>query len=160
MMQTPYRPRFFSLSAVRSLLAASLLLAALAPVTAQAGAQIYEPLADSVREALSAIVADAPVAPERIRRDPLAARWIDAQSERLARRVPDPAEREELLATVYYESARAGLDPELVLGLIEAQATQFLGGATWANVWAFILLIIVLVFRPQGLLGAKVVDRA
>ncbi|HPF75710.1 MAG TPA: branched-chain amino acid ABC transporter permease [Phycicoccus elongatus] len=48
----------------------------------------------------------------------------------------------------------------LVLGLIEAQATQFLGGATWANVWAFILLIIVLVFRPQGLLGAKVVDRA
>ena len=39
---------------------------------------------------------------------------------------------------------------DLVLGLIEAQATQFLGGATWANVWAFILLIIVLVFRPQG----------
>ena len=27
----------------------------------------------------------------------------------------------------------------LVLGIIEAQATQFLGGATWANVWAFIL---------------------
>ena len=79
-------------------------------------------LADSVREALSAIVADAPVAPERIRRDPLAARWIDAQSERLARRVPDPAEREELLATVYYESARAGLDPELVLGLIEVES--------------------------------------
>lgn len=48
----------------------------------------------------------------------------------------------------------------LVLGVIEALATQYLGGATWANVWAFVLLIIVLVFRPQGLLGAKVVDRA
>ncbi len=122
MMQPPSHPRFFSRSAARFLLAAALLLAALAPVTTQAGAQIYEPLADSVREALSAIVADAPVAPERIRRDPLAARWIDAQSERLTRRVPDPAEREELLATVYYESARAGLDPELVLGLIEVES--------------------------------------
>ena len=48
----------------------------------------------------------------------------------------------------------------LVLGVIEAQATQYLGGAAWANVWAFILLIIVLVFRPQGLLGKKAVDRA
>ena len=48
----------------------------------------------------------------------------------------------------------------LVLGVIEALATQYLGGATWANVWAFVLLIIVLVFWPQGLLGAKVVDRA
>ncbi len=48
----------------------------------------------------------------------------------------------------------------LVLGVIESLATQYLGGAAWANVWAFVLLIIVLVFRPQGLLGAKVVDRA
>ena len=48
----------------------------------------------------------------------------------------------------------------IVLGLIEALATQYVGGATWASVWAFVLLIVVLVFRPQGLLGAKVVDRA
>ena len=34
------------------------------------------------------------------------------------------------------------------------------GGAAWKDVWAFVLLILVLVFRPQGLLGAKVVDRA
>ena len=30
----------------------------------------------------------------------------------------------------------------------------------WKDVWAFVLLILILVFRPQGLLGAKVVDRA
>lgn len=52
----------------------------------------------------------------------------------------------------------------LVLGVIETMATQYVpgqfGGQTWADVWAFILLIIVLVFRPQGLLGARVVDRA
>ena len=52
----------------------------------------------------------------------------------------------------------------LVLGVVEAFATQFIpgqfGGSAWKDVWAFVLLIVVLVFRPQGLLGAKVVDRA
>ncbi|GAA3615586.1 branched-chain amino acid ABC transporter permease [Marihabitans asiaticum] len=49
----------------------------------------------------------------------------------------------------------------LVLGVLETLAVQFLpGGSPWKDVWAFALLILVLVFRPQGLLGAKVVDRA
>jgi len=52
----------------------------------------------------------------------------------------------------------------LVLGVVESMATQFIpgqfGGSPWKDVWAFALLILVLVFRPQGLLGAKVVDRA
>jgi branched-chain amino acid transport system permease protein len=52
----------------------------------------------------------------------------------------------------------------LVLGVVEAMATQYVpgqfGGTPWKDVWAFALLIIVLVFRPQGLLGARVVDRA
>ena len=48
----------------------------------------------------------------------------------------------------------------LVLVLVEALASNYLGTTAWKDVWAFILLILVLVFRPQGLLGAKVVDRA
>jgi branched-chain amino acid transport system permease protein len=52
----------------------------------------------------------------------------------------------------------------LVLGVAEAMATGFIpgtfGGSSWKDVWAFVLLILVLVFRPQGLLGARVVDRA
>jgi branched-chain amino acid transport system permease protein len=52
----------------------------------------------------------------------------------------------------------------LVLGVVEAMATQYVpgqfGGGSWKDVWAFVLLILVLVFRPQGLLGARVVDRA
>lgn len=52
----------------------------------------------------------------------------------------------------------------LVLGIAESMATQFIpgqfGGSAWKDVWAFALLILVLVFRPQGLLGARVVDRA
>jgi branched-chain amino acid transport system permease protein len=52
----------------------------------------------------------------------------------------------------------------LVLGVVESMATQYIpgqfGGGSWKDVWAFVILILVLVFRPQGLLGARVVDRA
>jgi branched-chain amino acid transport system permease protein len=52
----------------------------------------------------------------------------------------------------------------LVLGTVEVLATAYIpgtfGGSAWKDVWAFVLLILVLVFRPQGLLGARVVDRA
>lgn len=58
----------------------------------------------------------------------------------------------------------------LVLGVVETLVTQYtqllpgalgqFGGSSWKDVWAFALLILILVFRPQGLLGAKVVDRA
>ncbi|MEO5609029.1 MAG: branched-chain amino acid ABC transporter permease [Ornithinibacter sp.] len=52
----------------------------------------------------------------------------------------------------------------LTLGIVESMAVQFIpgtfGGSPWKDVWAFALLIVVLVFRPQGILGAKVVDRA
>ncbi len=48
----------------------------------------------------------------------------------------------------------------LVLGVVEALASSYLGTAAWKDVWAFLLLILVLVFRPQGIMGAKVVDRA
>ena len=45
----------------------------------------------------------------------------------------------------------------LVLGVVEALATQYIpgqfGGGSWKDVWAFVILILVLVFRPQGLLG-------
>lgn len=52
----------------------------------------------------------------------------------------------------------------LVLGVVESMATQYVpgqfGGGSWKDVWAFVILILILVFRPQGLLGARVVDRA
>ena len=51
----------------------------------------------------------------------------------------------------------------LVLGLVEGMVSLIpgtFGGSAWKDVWAFVLLILVLVFRPQGLLGARVVDRA
>jgi branched-chain amino acid transport system permease protein len=57
----------------------------------------------------------------------------------------------------------------IVLGIAEALATGYMsevpgmelfGGGAWKDVWAFALLIIVLLVRPQGLLGERVSDRA
>ena len=51
----------------------------------------------------------------------------------------------------------------LVLGLVEGMATLIpgtFGGSAWKDVWAFVILILVLVFRPQGLLGERVPDKA
>ncbi|MFD8147290.1 branched-chain amino acid ABC transporter permease [Streptomyces sp. NPDC059708] len=57
----------------------------------------------------------------------------------------------------------------LVLGLAETLTTAYvadvpgmqqLGGQSWGNTWAFVLLILVLLFRPQGLMGERVADRA
>jgi branched-chain amino acid transport system permease protein len=51
-----------------------------------------------------------------------------------------------------------------VLGLVEVMATQYVpgqfGGGAWKDAWAFVVLILVLVFRPTGLLGERVAARA
>jgi branched-chain amino acid transport system permease protein len=48
-----------------------------------------------------------------------------------------------------------------VLGVVEVMATQYLPlGSGYKDVWAFIVLIGVLVFRPAGLLGERVAARA
>ncbi|MCL2096621.1 MAG: branched-chain amino acid ABC transporter permease [Oscillospiraceae bacterium] len=46
----------------------------------------------------------------------------------------------------------------LLLGLLEAVGTQFLG-SQWKDVFAFGLLIIILILRPNGLLGKSEIER-
>jgi soluble lytic murein transglycosylase-like protein len=48
--------------------------------------------------------------------------FIAAMSEKLASRIPDAGARNEFLATVHYEATRAGLDPQLVLGVIHHES--------------------------------------
>jgi branched-chain amino acid transport system permease protein len=55
----------------------------------------------------------------------------------------------------------------LLLGLIEALGAGYIGdltggvlGSHYQDVFAFIILVAVLIFRPQGLLGERVADRA
>jgi soluble lytic murein transglycosylase-like protein len=94
-------------------------------LSARAGAQIEEPLATSVRSALSAAVSDdaPPRAGFEMIEDRLAyLRWLGEMSERLKGRKAEHATRVEFLETLWYESRRAGLEPELVLGLIQVES--------------------------------------
>ncbi len=51
-----------------------------------------------------------------------------------------------------------------LIGMVEVMATQYMpgqfGGSAWKDAWAFVVLIVVLVFRPTGLLGERVAARA
>lgn len=48
--------------------------------------------------------------------------WMSEMSKRLKNRIPDQGMREDFLRTVDYEATRAGLDPQLVLGLIQVES--------------------------------------
>ena len=102
-----------------------LALLAGATTLAHAGAQREEPLANAVRTALSAAIAKSvPPVPVFVddRRKQSYERWLRGAGERLKKRKPDDLVREEFLRTVWYEATRAGLDPTLVLGLVEVES--------------------------------------
>lgn len=101
---------------------ATAILLAAASGAARAGAQQYEPLAASVRAALHAAVSDAAAPTLPIADAGERSRWLNEMSRRLERRIPDPAYRTELLTSIHYEATRAGLDPQLVLGLIQVES--------------------------------------
>jgi soluble lytic murein transglycosylase-like protein len=90
-----------------------------------AGAQVEEPLADSVRSALSAAIANR--APPKPVFDSTEARlaylkWLGEMSARLQKRKAEHVARVEFLETLWYESARAGLEPALVLGVAQVES--------------------------------------
>lgn len=90
-----------------------------------AGNQKEEALADSVRVALSRAITDS--APPKVRIEDIDQRikylnWLGEMSVRLARRLPDRQVRIEFLETLWYESTRAGLAPDLVLGLVQVES--------------------------------------
>jgi soluble lytic murein transglycosylase-like protein len=109
----------------RRLLAAGAAICLARPGATHAGAQVEEPLADAVRTALSAAVANAaPPRPafERIEDRLRYLQWLGAMSDRLKRRKSEHQTRVEFLEAVWYESRRAGLETELVLGLIQVES--------------------------------------
>ena len=101
-------------------------LAALAPTReARAGAQVEEPLANAVRSALHAAVTDsAPPKPSFDNMDERLKylRWLGSVSERLRKRTTEHMTRVDFLEAVWYESKRKGLEPALVLGLIQVES--------------------------------------
>lgn len=92
---------------------------------AWAGGQQYEPLSDSVRSALSLSIADRGLA--RVKYDNIEdrlayLRWLGTMSDRLKRSKSDFERRRDFLEVVYYEAKRAGLEPELMLALIQVES--------------------------------------
>ena len=107
-------------------LAPVLLMAGLAlPGAATAGNQKEEAIADSVRLALANSIRDARPPKPTFRDAAAKARyqlWLGQMSDRLKRKLPDDQVRLEFLEAAWYESSRAGLDPGLVLGLIQVES--------------------------------------
>ena len=95
-------------------------MAALAAVpSALAGAQKQEPLSAAIRATLAKAVTDR----ELVRRDdPESLIWVRAMHDRVHERVRDERTARELLALVRYEALRAGLDPRLVLAVIDVES--------------------------------------
>ncbi|MBU6460283.1 MAG: transglycosylase SLT domain-containing protein [Proteobacteria bacterium] len=83
-----------------------------------------ELMSDSVRVALS----NAIEAPVNLKEDPGFSSkkekkaWFNSMSDRLKTSIPDAFMRRRFLAMVHYEADRAGLDPQLVLGLIQVES--------------------------------------
>ncbi len=101
-----------------SLAAAGLCCAA----SAQAGTQREEALSASVRSMLQRAVSDQAAPKLAFSSQQEAQAWLDEMSQRLAKKMPDAEYRFDFLSTVHYEATRAGLDPQLVLGLIEVES--------------------------------------
>ena len=99
----------------------ALLLVLWAPMSF-AGNQQYEPLSTSVQASLYAAISDQATPFLAFDTVQEARTWLDVMSKKLETRIPDRRTREEFLVTVHYEAKRAGLDPQLVLGLIQVES--------------------------------------
>ena len=89
---------------------------------AHAGAQVEEELSASVQASLQAAISDL-AAPRLVFDSEIeASAWLNEMSARLANKIPDSRTRIDFLKTVHYEATRAGLDPQIVLGLIQVES--------------------------------------
>ncbi len=104
----------------RRLAAVAFAMAAMAATpSAHAGAQKQEPLSAAIRATLAKAVTDR----DLVRRDdPDTRAWVLAMRERVHARVRDERLARELLEMVRYEAMRAGLDPKLVLAVIDVES--------------------------------------
>lgn len=104
----------------RLLLAGGALLCC--PQLLLAGAQREETLSDDVASVMRSSVDNVNPARLVFERAADGERWLCDMSQRLTRYIADEAERRRLLVNIQYESSRAGLDTQVILGLIEVES--------------------------------------
>ena len=101
---------------------ALLLICVVAMREGVAGEQQYEPLSASVQAVLHRSVADRASPRLTFASQAEGAAWLAEMSKRLIKHIPDDITRQDFLTTVQYEATRAGLDPQLVLGVIQVES--------------------------------------
>lgn len=90
--------------------------------TCFAGGQREEPLSNSVKAVMQKSISDL-AAPQLMFDNPAEGEaWMAQMSVRLQKRIPDEVYRRDFLKSVHYEATRAGLDPQIVLGLIQVES--------------------------------------
>jgi soluble lytic murein transglycosylase-like protein len=87
-----------------------------------AGEQKEAALSIRVKAVMQQSVSDA-AAPRLMFADPYQGQaWLAEMSQRLQKHIPDQDYRQDFLISAHYEATRAGLDPQLVLGLIHVES--------------------------------------
>lgn len=79
-------------------------------------------LPDDIRSSLTRALGDTSVTRTAFVNPADEAAWLQEMSRRLGNRMPDEAERLEFLTTLHWEASRAGVDPQLMLGLIQVKS--------------------------------------
>ncbi len=87
-----------------------------------AGNQREEPLSNSVKSMMQKSISDLASPKLIFASEQEGQAWMSDMSQRLAKKLPDTAYREDFLRSVHYEATRAGLDPQLVMGLIQVES--------------------------------------
>ncbi|MDR2874884.1 MAG: lytic transglycosylase domain-containing protein [Methylobacillus sp.] len=98
------------------------LLLLVCALPAFAGNQKEEPLSNSVQAMLHKSISDSGVPKLMFADKKEGEKWLAEMSSRLEKRIPNETYRLDFLRTVHYEATRAGLDPQLVLGLIQVES--------------------------------------
>lgn len=87
-----------------------------------AGNQQYEELSQSMKSLLHSEISDNRPMQNSFKSPIEAAEWLGEMSRRLSIFIADQNYRIEFLRSVHYESKRAGLDPQMVLALIQVES--------------------------------------
>lgn len=89
---------------------------------AVAGGQKEEALSANARASLQKSMADTASTKTAFQNPAEEKAWLADMSKRLAKRIPKESERLEFLTTLHWEASRAGVDPQLMLGLIHVES--------------------------------------
>lgn len=87
-----------------------------------AGGQKEEALSAKARASLQKSMADTASTRTAFQNPAEEKAWLAEMSKRLAKRIPKESERLEFLTTLHWEASRAGVDPQLMLGLIHVES--------------------------------------